>query len=91
MKTCRSTTSSSTPAIATARAISQPVPIPEIPPFRKNDHQGSYSPPINHPSSIIHTGEGSPPSIAEIPPFKPRKSKDYIPDTELSHVSLMIL
>ncbi|CAO1355953.1 unnamed protein product [Diamesa hyperborea] len=84
--TTGSTTSSSTPAIATARAISQPVPIPEIPPFRKNDHQGSYSPPINHPSSIIHTGEGSPPSIAEIPPFKPRKSKDYIPDTELSHV-----
>jgi anoctamin-8 len=69
--------------MAPTRTISQPVSIPEIPPFRKSDHQHSNYPPppqsaTSHSMSTASTSV-SPPKISDIPPFnKHRKSKDSI-------------
>jgi len=57
------------------RASSQPVAIPEIPPFRKNEHQHSNYPPHGQSPPI----NVSPPlSAMDIPAYKPRKSKDFM-------------
>ena len=61
---------------------SQPIQIPEIPPFKKRDNQHSNYPPLPVASqSPQTTGSTSismtPPHITEIPPFKSRKSSDY--------------
>lgn len=64
---------------------SQPIKIPEIPPFTKRDNQHSNYPP-NYSSSqspttttFMTSVSVTPPSnnLAEIPPFKPRKSNDF--------------
>lgn len=72
-----SATSSSTQSMAPARTISQPVQIPEIPPFRKHENQHSNYPPHGSIGQIPSSTSVSPPKISEIPPFKQRKSKDY--------------
>lgn len=61
---------------------SQPIQIPEIPPFKKRDNQHSNYPPLpctsQSPQTTACTSISvTPPSISEIPPFKPRKSSDY--------------
>jgi anoctamin-8 len=66
---------------------SQPIQIPAIPPFKRRDNQHSNYPP--HPNSsqspqasiTTFTASVSPPKvIADIPPYKPRQSKDLTPD-----------
>lgn len=69
-------------------AASQPIKIPEIPPFKKRDNQHSNYPP--HPNSSqsptsTFMSSVTPPSnnnLAEIPPFKPRKSNDFTDVTQ---------
>lgn len=69
---------------------SQPIKIPEIPPFRKHNNQHSnYPPPLpsssQSPTSTFMTSVSvTPPSnnLAEIPPFKPRKSNDFTDVTQ---------
>lgn len=75
-----SATSSSTQSVAPTRATSQPVQIPEIPPFRQHENQHSnYPPPPSMNQSTVPSSMSvSPPKISEIPPFKQRKSKDYV-------------
>lgn len=51
---------------------SQPIFIPEIPPFRKNSNHSQLQ-------SQIHSPTPSPPKLPEIPPFKPRKSTEWVP------------
>uniref|UniRef100_A0A1B0D023 Anoctamin n=1 Tax=Phlebotomus papatasi TaxID=29031 RepID=A0A1B0D023_PHLPP len=63
----------------TTKTISQPIHIPEIPPFRKNQQQSQTPPQRGSVSSMGVTP--SPPKIPEIPPFKPRKSAEIIPPT----------
>lgn len=72
-----SATSSSTQSIAPAKATSQPIQIPEIPPFRKHENQHSNYPPPPASQSTVSMSV-SPPKISEIPPFKQRKSKDFV-------------
>lgn len=73
-----SATSSSNQSMAPSRTPSQPVAIPEIPPFRKNEHQHSnYPPPPSNSQSTISMSV-SPPKISEIPAFKQRKSKEFV-------------
>lgn len=81
-----SATSSSTQSVAQSRATSQPVQIPEIPPFRKHENQHSNYPP--HPPSTSQSTASmsvSPPKISEIPPFKQRRSKDFVHKEQHSH------
>ncbi|GAB0095568.1 Anoctamin [Sergentomyia squamirostris] len=60
----------------TTKTITQPMHIPEIPPFRKQYPQRS---------SISSSGvTPSPPKIPEIPPFKPRKSTELTPTSVAS-------
>lgn len=76
------------------RTSSQPIQIPEIPPFRKHDNQHSNYPPFPGSISSLQTITASttytlstsisPPKVSEIPPFKPRKSKDLTP-TDAQH------
>lgn len=73
-----SATSSSTPSVAPTRATSQPVQIPEIPPFRKHENQHSNYPPPPSTSQSIASMSVTPPKLSEIPPFKQRKSKDFV-------------
>lgn len=67
------------------RTSSQPIQIPEIPPFKKRENQHSNYPPLALTSasppqtSTTLSTSMSPPKISEIPPFKPRKSKDLTP------------
>lgn len=72
--------------MALAKNVSQPVQIPEIPPFRRNENQHSNYPP--HPSNSQSTVSmsASPPKISDIPPFqgKPRKSREYVHTEQLS-------
>lgn len=69
--------SSTQSTAAPTRTVSQPVSIPEIPPFRKHDNQHSNYPPS--PYQVTSTSSSaSPPKLSEIPPFKQRKSKDYV-------------
>lgn len=60
---------------------SQPIQIPEIPPFKKRNNQHSNYPPLPCSQSPQTTASTSisvtPPNISEIPPYKPRKSSDY--------------
>lgn len=71
-----------------ASSSSQPVKIPEIPPFKKRDNQHSNYPPFTtstsqSPQNTTFTTSVSitPPSnLPEIPPYKPRKSSDYTTD-----------
>lgn len=61
-------------------ASSQPIQIPEIPPFRRSNHQHSNYPPLpsQSPQTTASTSISvTPPNLSEIPPFKPRKSSDY--------------
>lgn len=53
---------------------SQPIFIPEIPPFRKNSHHSQLQSQIHSPQITP-----SPPKLPEIPPFKPRKSTEWTP------------
>lgn len=83
-----SATSSSTQSMVPTRTISQAVQIPEIPPFRKHENQHSNYPP--HPNYNIQTTGStslSPPKLSEIPPFKQRKSKDYVHSEQQLHDS----
>lgn len=75
------------------RTSSQPIEIPEIPPFKRRENQHSNYPP--HPnapcsqspqSSMSFIASVSPPKISDIPPYKPRKSKDLTP-TELQSLT----
>lgn len=78
---CSSTsTSSSTHQTVPSRAVStQPIQIPEIPPFRKHENQHSNYPPLPCHISQSTSVSASPPRIPEIPPFsKQRKSKDFV-------------
>lgn len=61
---------------------SQPIQIPEIPPFKKREHQKSN---YQFPSSTFYPNNAplssvSPPKMSDIIPIqqKPRKSKDYV-------------
>lgn len=71
------------------RTTSQPIEIPEIPPFRKRDNQHSnypqnpFAPPTSQSpqNTFTMSTSASPPKISDIPPYKPRKSKDF---TELT-------
>lgn len=65
---------------------SQPIFIPEIPPFRKNSHHSHQL-----QSSQIHSPQitPSPPKLPEIPPFKPRKSTEWTPAAD--HVTLQLI
>lgn len=90
---CSSPTSSSAQA-KPKRTSSQPIQIPEIPPFKKRDNQHSNYPPHHGSSqspqassSSMNTantmaGISPPKAIADIPPYKPRKSKDLTPTGE---------
>lgn len=65
------------------RSTSQPISIPEIPPFRKqfpnsNEMNSSVSPPKKSISPEHR--------IPEIPPYRPRVSKDYIPEVLDTHI-----
>jgi len=67
------------------RTSSQPIQIPEIPPFRKRNNQHSNYPPSPYASASSQSPQNtpnmstsaSPPKISDIPPYKPRKSKDF--------------
>lgn len=75
------------------RTSSQPIQIPEIPPFRKRDNQHSnYPPPASQGPPTSQSPQtstsASPPQISDIPPYKPRKSKDLTPtDIQSQHPS----
>ncbi|XP_055601071.1 anoctamin-8-like isoform X3 [Uranotaenia lowii] len=74
------------------RVSSQPIQIPEIPPFRKQAHSTLHSPvnqsPVQNVSPLV---SASPPRIAEIPPFRPRnKSKEWMPNIEHTEHHLTI-
>ncbi|XP_058818940.1 anoctamin-8 isoform X3 [Topomyia yanbarensis] len=72
------------------RVSSQPIQIPEIPPFRKQAHSTMHSP-INQSPQNISSANPSPPRIAEIPPFRPRiKSKEWMPNIEHTEHHLTI-
>ena len=64
--------------MAQTRTTSQPIQIPEIPPFRKHQNQHSNYPPPPSTSQSTVSMSVSPPKISEIPPFKQRKSKDFV-------------
>ncbi|EDS32557.1 conserved hypothetical protein [Culex quinquefasciatus] len=66
--------------------ISQPIQIPEIPPFRKQAHSTMHSPVSQSPQNLGLVN-ASPPRIAEIPPFRPRiRSKEWMPNIEVSRM-----
>lgn len=75
------TTSSSIQSTTKRIISSQPIQIPEIPPFRRRDNQHSNYPLLPTASQSPQTTASSfsvtPPNISEIPPFKSRKSSDY--------------
>lgn len=76
------TTSSSTQSMPKRTNSSQPIQIPEIPPFKRRDNQHSNYPPLPSASQSPQTTASTsisvtPPKLSEIPPFKPRKSSDY--------------
>ncbi|XP_059612649.1 anoctamin-8 isoform X2 [Phlebotomus argentipes] len=70
--------STSAGASPTTKTVSQPIHIPEIPPFRKSQTQSQRS------SVSSSMANPSPPKIPEIPPFKPRKSAEIIPPVSAS-------
>ena len=65
------------------RTTSQPIEIPEIPPFKRRDNQHSNYPPSpfatnqGHSPTFTMSTSASPPKISDIPPYKPRKSKEF--------------
>ncbi|CAG9798587.1 unnamed protein product [Chironomus riparius] len=78
-------TSSSTTQSMPKRTSSQPIEIPEIPPFKKRDNQHSNYPPSPYETPTSQSPQNtftmstsaSPPRISDIPPYKPRKSKEF--------------
>ena len=69
------------------KSSSQPIQIPEIPPFRKHENQHSNypAPPVTS-SQSTKSMSVSPPKISEIPPFsKQRRSKDYVQTEQNLH------
>ncbi|XP_055687333.1 anoctamin-8 isoform X4 [Lutzomyia longipalpis] len=76
-----------TPAGAspTTKTASQPIQIPEIPPFRKPSTSSlSQTPPQRFSVSDV---KSSPTKIPEIPPFKPRKSAEMTPPATATSTS----
>ncbi|XP_065084243.1 anoctamin-8 isoform X2 [Ochlerotatus camptorhynchus] len=72
------------------RISSQPIQIPEIPPFRKQAHSTMHSP-VNQSPQNVSSANASPPRIPEIPPFRPRiKSKEWMPNIEHTEHHLTI-
>ncbi|XP_038109057.1 anoctamin-8 isoform X2 [Culex quinquefasciatus] len=72
------------------RVSSQPIQIPEIPPFRKQAHSTMHSPVSQSPQNLGLVN-ASPPRIAEIPPFRPRiRSKEWMPNIEHTEHHLTI-
>lgn len=70
------------------RVSSQPIQIPEIPPFRKQAHSTMHSPVSQSPQNLGLVN-ASPPRIAEIPPFRPRiRSKEWMPNIEVSRMKV---
>lgn len=70
------------------RVASQPIQIPEIPPFRKQAHSTMHSP-VNQSPQNVSSANASPPRIPEIPPFRPRiKSKEWMPNIEVSRLKV---
>lgn len=70
--------------MAPTRTASQPVQIPEIPPFRKHGGQHSNYPPHQPNIQTPPSTSVSPPKLSEIPPFKQRKSKDFVQSEQSS-------
>ncbi|XP_021695269.1 anoctamin-8 [Aedes aegypti] len=70
------------------RVASQPIQIPEIPPFRKQAHSTMHSP-VNQSPQNVSSANASPPRIPEIPPFRPRiKSKEWMPNIEQQELAI---
>lgn len=73
------------------RVASQPIQIPEIPPFRKQAHSTMHSP-VNQSPQNVSSANASPPRIPEIPPFRPRiKSKEWMPNIEVSRLKVSLV